>query len=153
MALSIDSQTVLRTFADHPQLYPAIQGDLADFARKALVKQLKSKSTTAALLRQIHDAVSFETLAVVIDGMSAAEIVALAKKVDLYSDHAKSGSDTHAARAHLHAIAAGRAEPAVKPEKATTAKTPKARTTPPSKIGAVLGSKVHSGAARKPRTP
>jgi hypothetical protein len=151
MGLSINSHAVLRSFAEHPEIYPAIQSDLAELARKLLIKQLKAKSTDAALLQRLFKVTGEDTLAIVFDSMTENELIGLIKKVDPYSPYGKAGGDTRAARAHVSDLAAGRAELSTKPVKVTAPRKTKASTKEPvSKIGEVLGSKVHSGATRKP---
>jgi hypothetical protein len=152
MGLSINSHAVLRSFADHPEIYPAIQPDLAEIARKLLLKQLKAKSTDAAQLRRLCEVAGADTLAIIFDSMTENELIGLIKRVDPHSPYGKAGSDSRGARAHVGALAAGRAELSTKPAKVTAPKKSKAAAKEPvSKIGEILGSKVHSGAPRKPR--
>ena len=163
MALGLDGSALLRAIADHPDAFPAIKPDIVEFARKALVKQIKDKATTLDLFRRIAAASGEGTLTIVLDGFSGSEIAGLAKKVDPHGAHAKAKGDEAAARAHLLEIAKGRAQPAekaAKPEKAPKlekAPSPKAdkspARTPASKIGTVLESKVHSGVKPKASPP
>ena len=154
MALGIDGFALLRAIADHPDAFPTIKAEVAEFARKALVKQVKDKATTLDIFRRITAASGEEALSIVLDGFTGAEIVGLGKKIDPHGAYAKAKGDEAAARAHLLEIAKGRLQPAekaAKPEKAPKAKSEKVPSRPPaSKIGTVLESKVHSGA--KPRT-
>ena len=157
MALGIDGLALLRAIADHPDSFPAIKPDLAEFARKALVKQIKDKATTLDLFRQITVAAGESTLTIVLDGFAGGEIAGLAKKIDPHGPHAKAGGDEAAARAHLVEIAKGRLQPAekaAKPEKVSKAKPDKsAGKAPRSKIGTVLESKVHSGVRPRASSP
>jgi hypothetical protein len=154
MGLSINSHAVLRSFAEYPDIFPAIQPDLAELARKLLLKQLKAKSTDAALLRKLFEVTGADTLSTIFDGMMDSEIITLIKKVDPYSAYGKAGSEPGGARSHVIDLAAGRVGPSIKPAKVAAPKkltSPKAPSSkaPSSKIGDILGSKVHSGATRK----
>jgi hypothetical protein len=152
MALSINSHAVLRSFAEHPELFPAIQPDLAEITRKLLLKQLKAKVTDAILLKKLFEVTGGDALPIIFDSMSESEIAGLIKKIDPHSPFAKVGDDPIAARAHIDTLASGRAEPSTKPVKAPATKKPRATAkAPTSKIGEILGSKVHSGTARKAR--
>lgn len=152
MALSINSRAVLRSFAEHPDIFADIQSDLDELSRKLLVKQVKVKSMDATQLQKLFRVVSAETLEIIFDSMSDKEIVGLIKKVDPNSSHVKATDDFRPARAHIVEVAAGRAELSAKSVKTATPKKSKAPPKEPvSKIGEVLGSKVHSGAPRKPR--
>ena len=154
MPAGLDSGAVLRALADHPDAFPALRADVAEFARKAMVKQLKDKALTLDGLRRLARAGSEEAVATVFDDWSAAELAGLAKKVDVHG--AKAIGDEAAMRRHLVDLAGGRVEPS-----ARAAKVEKAIKAPPSaasssaaskpKIGGVLQSKVHSGAARPSR--
>ncbi len=160
MPAGLDSGAVLRALADHPDAFPALRGDIAEFARKAMVKQLKDKALTLEALRRLTRACGEEAVATVLDGWEASDLAGLAKKADAHGPHARAGGDksageTAAARRHLLDLAAMRAEPSAKVEKAAKEpKAPKPVKEPKdarSKIGGVLQSKVHSGAARPSR--
>lgn len=152
MGLSINSHAVLRSFAEYPEIYPAIQPDLAELARKLLLKQLKAKSTDAVLLRKLFEVTGADTLATIFDSMTEKELTGLIKRIDPHSPYGKAGGESRAVRAHIDALAAGRVELSTKPVKVTAPKKSKALTKEPvSKIGEILGSKVHSGATRKSR--
>ncbi len=156
MALGIDGSALLRAIADHPDAFPAIKADVAEFARKALIKQIKDKATTLDLYRRITAASGEHALTIVLDSFTGIEIAGLAKKIDPHGPHAKAKGDEATARAHVLDIAKGRAQPAdktVKPEKAPKAKPERTAAKAPSKIGTVLESKVHSGAASKASSP
>ena len=157
MALGIDGSALLRAMANHPDAFPAIKAEIVEFARKALVKQIKDKATTLDVFRRITAASGGDTLTIVLDGFTGSEIAGLAKKIDPHGPYAKAIGDEAAARAHVLELAKGRAQPAekaAKPEKVS--KPPRAPAkVPPSKIGTVLESKVHGGAkprASSPRT-
>lgn len=152
MALSIDSAAVLRAIADHPDAFPAIRLDLDDHARKLLGKQLKAKSTDFGLLCRIYDVVGETNMASVLDSYAANELAALVKKIDPHSPHVTVAGDPKAVRAHIAAVATGRAVLSAKPEKAARArKSRPAAAAPATKIGGVLESKVHSGTTRAGR--
>lgn len=157
MPAGLDSAAVLRALADHPDAFPALRGDVAEFARKAMVKQLKDKALTLDGLRRLARACGEEAVATVLDGWETPELIGLAKKADGHGPHAKA-TDAAATRRHLLDLAAGRSEASARPEKpAKPTKEPKAPKPikepkePASKIGGVLQSKVHSGAGRATR--
>ncbi len=152
MPAGLDSGAVLRAFADHPDAFPALRGDVAEFARKSMVKQLKDKALTLDGLRLIHRAGGGEMLSAVLDSWEATELAGLAKKADGHGPYARAGDDAAAARRHLLDLAAGRIGPSGKAEKVKAEKETRAAKAPKSKIGAVLQSKVHSGVARPSRT-
>ncbi len=153
MALSIDSHAVLRAIADHPDAFPAIQPDLDDLARKMLGKQLKAKSTDAALLAKIYRITGESNFSKFLDSYQANDLAALVKKIDPFSPHAKAGGELKEARAHIIDIAGERKLAADKPEKPVKAKATKsAPKAEPPKTGGVLESKVHSGKKPSPRS-
>lgn len=153
MALSIDSGAVLRAITENPNAFPAVQADLDEFARKMLGKQIKAKTTDAALFKEIYRVTGATNMSTVLDGYAANELAALIKKIDPYSPYAKSGGDLQEARAHIAAVATGSKPFSAKPEKAQKVPTPKPpKREPLPKIGGVLESKVHSGKSRPSRS-
>ena len=151
MALTIDSATVLRAIAEHPDAFPAVKADLDEVARKLLIKQLKAKTTNAPLLQRILKATNADTVKTILDGFSANDLSGLVKKIDPHSAFVKATSDLQPVRLHILGIADGRLALAALPEKPVkTAKAPKGAAKPDMpKIGVILESKVHSG---KPKT-
>ena len=148
MALSIDSRAVLRAIADHLDAFPAIQGDLDEFARKALIKQIKHKETGLPLARTIRGATGDKTIATILDGLTPNEMGAILKKFDPDSPLLKA-ADVKSTRVAIDDLLSGRAEPSPKAAKVTaTRKTPTPRK-PKPKIGDLLESKVHAGTPRK----
>lgn len=152
MSLSINSRVVLRTIAEHPEVYPELQPELPELARKLLLKQVKAKSTDVSLLKKLYQVAGADNLEAIFDGMTEKEMIGLVKRTDSHSPFAKAGEDARAIRRHVSDLATGRVQPSTKAAKVPAAKKPKA---PPkdsvSKIGEVLASKVHSGAPRKAR--
>lgn len=148
MGLNIDSQAVLRAIADHPDTFSAVRGDIDEFARKILAKQIKHKTTDLGGARLIQDSVGMEALATILDGFAANETSALLKKLDPHNGLVKD-SNPLPMRAAIDALIQGRAEPTQK--QAKTPKTPAKRPTPKApakpKIGDILESKVHAGDA------
>ncbi len=152
MPLTIDSHAVLRAVADHPEAFPAIQPDLDEIARKMVAKQIKAKSMDAELFRGLCCATGDANLSTILDGLAGNELTALVKKIDPYSAHARSGGDIQDVRRHVTELANGRVQPSRKAEKVVKAAAPKPPAKrPESKIGSVLGSKVHSGKAQGSR--
>ena len=89
MSLSIDAATVLRAFADHSGAFPAIQADIGEFARKALIKQIKHKTFSLPVATKTRECLGEKTLRTAIDGLSPSEATALLKKLDPHNPLAK----------------------------------------------------------------
>ena len=67
MPLAIDTGTVLRAMADHADAFPAVKADVADFARKALAKQIKAKDLKLDLARALCAALGEPTFRMFLD--------------------------------------------------------------------------------------
>ena len=146
MGLSIDSRVVLRAIADHPDAFPAVRGEIDEFARKILAKQIKHKTTDLKVARLIQRSTGAEALTTILDGFATNEIGALLKKLDPNNGLVRDGEPLPM-RAALEALFGGQAEPTEKaerppkaPGKKVTSKAP-----PKPKIGDLLESKVHAG--------
>ena len=145
MALTIDSKAVLGAILADPDVFDALRSDLPEFARKALIKQIKHKTTDLARFRAIYEAIGKEIVQTVLDGFEAKDLIGLIKKIDANSSFAKNSGSPQEARQHIVALASGERSPTPKTEKVVVAKAPKVRKEAPPKIGVVLGSEVHSG--------
>ena len=151
MALMIDSKVVLRAMADHPTVFPVSQADLAEAARKCLIKELKAKTLALSGLKQINQFARAENIQTVLDGFTTAELAGLLKKIDPHSPFAKSAADNSGARHHILAMARGAHEITPQPIKEPKPKAPKVAKPAVPKTGELLGSQVHSGKARNTR--
>ena len=145
MGLSIDSLSILRAVADHPNAFPGVRGEIDEFARKILAKQIKHKTTDLGVARLIQNSTGAGAFATILDGFAANETSAFLKKLDSNNGLVRDG-DALSMRAAINALIEGRAETTQKAEKVpktTGKKTPKAPVKP--KIGDILESKVHAG--------
>lgn len=153
MGLSIDSHAVLRAIADHPNAFSAVRGEIDEFARKILAKQIKHKTTDLGCARLIQSSTGAGAFATILDGFAPNETAALLKKLDPNNGLVKDG-DLLSMRAAIDALIDARAEPTQKAEKPpkTSGKkmTPKVPGKP--KIGDILESKVHAGDASPKKT-
>ena len=151
MALTIDGGAVLVAFATDADLYPTIQGDLVEFARKMLLKQLKSPSIEVESFRKIWQSAGTDNMTIMLDGMSPSELSSLMKKIDPYSSHVKA-AEAQATRSHIADLVSGHAAPSLRSERqAGRNRTGAPAKKPVSKIGEVLGSKVHRGGTARKR--
>ncbi|MBO0751066.1 MAG: hypothetical protein J2P53_03080 [Bradyrhizobiaceae bacterium] len=131
MRLDIDGFAVLRTIGSHRDSFAAIAADAAKAARALLVKQMMHKSTGLKTVRDIRAAVGAEAFGLIIDGITDAQIKALATRLDRHQAAAKAADGT--TRLHVMALAEGSAQPAPPPDGAT--RTARTRKTPaPPKI-------------------
>ena len=118
-----------------------------------MTKQLKDKAITVALLQNICRVSGDEALFAVLDGWALRDLVRLVRKVDAHSGHANSTFGENELRRHVVDLAVGWAAPTERSEvvsKPLPVKRKSERV--PSKFGAVLGSKVHSGAPKPSRS-
>ncbi len=123
MAIEIDGRSVLKAIAGEDDLFSEMRGELNQAARTLVIKRIKLKTTTAAILRTLCKAIGEKPLALIVDGLSDADVKSVLLRVDKHSDAAKA-ADPRARRQHLMALAAGDATPAATPQ--STADAPKA---------------------------
>ncbi len=147
MPLAIDTGTVLRAMADHADAFPAVQGEIAEFARKALIKQVKAKDLGLGALRALCAAIHEANFRMFLDDLQPGDLNGVAKRLDPHNAVLKSGSDQDI-RNSLVALASGNAEPQPATEKPVKTMRSKPADPNASKMGEVLGSKVHSGRAK-----
>lgn len=146
MPLAIDTGTVLRAMADHADAFPAVKVDMAEFARKALIKQIKAKDLSLDLARTFCAALGEPTFRMFLDDLKPSDLLSVAKRLDPHHAALKDGTDQDV-RNLVVDLADGSASPRPAVEK--PARGGRTRTTQPtSKVGKLLESKVHSGRAK-----
>jgi hypothetical protein len=92
MALDIDGYAVLGAIATVPEVFADIRPDIARTARALVVRQLKDKALPLARLRLIRRALGAETFALILDGMTDAEIKAIVARLDRHNATLKTAS-------------------------------------------------------------
>ena len=122
--LDVDGIATLAAMAARPDAFAAVAADAGKAAHALLAKALKARSTDLAAVRAMASALPVGTLARVTDGMTDADVSALARRLDPGDpDLAAAGRVAQAAR--VGELAAGAREPA--PAKATrTGRPPRA---------------------------
>lgn len=147
MPLAIDTGTVLRAMADHADAFPAVKADMAEFARKALAKQVKAKDLKLDLARTLCAALGEPTFRMFLDDLKPSDLLSVAKRLDPHHAVLKEGTDQDV-RNLVVDLATGTVSPrpaAEKPPRGGRTRTPQPTT---NKVGKLLESKVHSGRAR-----
>jgi len=110
MALDVDGFAVLRSMGAHPEAFAAIALDVARMARALVLKQITHKETGLKIVRDIRAAVGPEAFSLITDGMSGAQIRALALKLDKHNPELKTANEGER-RLHVMKLAGGVAEP------------------------------------------
>ena len=106
MALDVDGFAVLRAIAQTPDAFPDIAGDVPKAARALVAKQLKARGLTLPGLHRLHASLGAENLALILDGLSDAEVKSLVTRLDRNNPDLKTaGPDWH--RHQLAALAQG----------------------------------------------
>jgi hypothetical protein len=136
MALDVDGFAVLRSMGAHPEAFAAIALDVARTARALVLKQITHKDTGLTIVRDVHAAVGPQAFSLITDGMSDAQIKALALKLDRHNPELKTANEA-ARRLHVIKLAGGVTEPMEKSKSArkrTPSKKIEAPLNPPSRI-------------------
>jgi hypothetical protein len=115
MALDVDGFAVLRSMGAHPEAFAGIAVQVARTARALVLKQITHKDTGLKMVRDIRAAVGPEAFSLITDGMSDAQVKALAFKLDRHNPELKTANET-VRRLHVMTLAAGFAEPMEKPK-------------------------------------
>jgi hypothetical protein len=129
MALDVDGFAVFRSIGAHPEAFAAIALEVARTARALVLKQITGKDTGLQIVRDIRAAVGPEAFSLITDGMSDAQIKALALKLDRHNPELKTANEG-ARRLHILALAGGVAEPMEK-SKSVRKRTPLQKTEAP----------------------
>jgi hypothetical protein len=136
MALDVDGFAVFRSIGAHAEAFAAIAPEVTRTARALVLKQITHKDTGLKIVRDIRAAVGPEAFSLIADGMSDAQIRALALKLDRHNPELKTANEA-ARRLHVLALAGGVAEPMEKSQsvrKRTPSKTTEAPPNPASRI-------------------
>lgn len=112
MALDVDGFQLLQAITARPDAFPDIGAEAARAGRGLVVKQLKAKGLDPAGLRLVRDALGDEAFALVVDGMTDAEVRGVVAKLDRHHPHPRS-ADSDWLRRHLVDLAID-VEPALK---------------------------------------
>jgi hypothetical protein len=121
VALSLDGMAVLRAIGEHRTVFSGVSADAAKYARTLVMKQLKNKGSDLSTLRAVRAALSRDTFSNIIDAMTDAEVKSLVGRFDKYHPDFKTSNATWR-RAHLRALADGKAAPSEEPPRATKTK-------------------------------
>ena len=113
MAFDLDGLAVLAGMAAKPERFAGFNVEATKIARTLLTKLLKNKATTLQNVRDMAAALPAGTLAHVTDGLSEAELGALAIRFDAQNSIAK-GKDRQAKSLLVAALISGEAQPAPK---------------------------------------
>jgi hypothetical protein len=146
MALDVDGFAVLRSMGAHPEAFAAIALEVARTARALVLKQITHKDTGLKIVRDIRAAVGPEAFSLIADGMSDAQIRALALKLDRHNPELKTANEA-ARRLHVLALAGGVAEPMEKSKPVRKRTPPKKIETPPNPASRIHFSS--AGATRR----
>jgi hypothetical protein len=130
MALDVDGFAVLRSMGAHPEAFAAIALEVARTARALVLKQITHKDTGLKIVRDIRAAVGPEAFSLITDGMSDAQITAVALKLDRHNPELRTANEA-ARRLHVMKLAAGFAEPMEK-SKSARKRTPSKKIEAPS---------------------
>ncbi|MGY2053012.1 hypothetical protein [Methylobacterium sp. JK268] len=106
MALEIDGLAILCAIAEAPEAFPAIRADVAKAARILATKQLKARDMTLEGLRQMQAALGSQPLALLVEGLSDAEVRGLAARFDPHNAGLRTAGPV-AQRRRFLALAAG----------------------------------------------
>jgi len=136
MGLDVDGFAVFRSIGSDTEAFAAIAAEVAKSARTLVVKQIAHKDTGLKTVRAIRAAVGPEAFGLITDGMSDAQIKALAVKLDRHNAELKTANGA-ARRLHVRALADGSAQPSEKPKGASKplkAQKPAATPSPADRI-------------------
>lgn len=146
MGLDVDGFAVFRSIGSHAEAFAAIAADVAKSARTLVVKQIAHKDTGLKTVRDIRAAVGPEAFGLITDGMSDAQIKALALRLDKHNAELNTANGA-ARRLHLRALADGSAQPSEKQKGASKLVKAKKAPATPSPVDRIHFSS--AGAIRK----
>jgi hypothetical protein len=120
--MRLDGFAILKSVADHVELFSDARNVVDKAALNILVAQLKTKTFGLDRLKQTCSALGADTLALVLQHFPDTVPKMLVSKIDPH--HAKAGTDNvNWMRSHIIALASGAAKPEPKPQ-ANPTKTP-----------------------------
>lgn len=118
MALDVDGFAVLRAIVQDPDAFGAIRTEATKAARALVTKQLKAKTLTVDGLKRVRTALGDHPFALVVDGLSDADVKSITSRLDKHHPDLKSASASWR-RGHMVALAKD-VEPSVKPPRRTS---------------------------------
>jgi len=111
MTLALDAYDILRRIGSNPELFSGLRGAVAEVAEGLVMKELTSKSLGIENFRALVGALGDENVALILQTLAPADVLALARNLDPH--HAKARSkDVAWADRHLMDLALCRSEPA-----------------------------------------
>ena len=84
MAADIDAYAVLGNIGAHRDTFAGVAHEISKVARMIVIKQIKSKSSTLGLLREIREAIGDLAFQLIVDGMTEAQVKSSVAKFDKY---------------------------------------------------------------------
>jgi hypothetical protein len=145
MAIDIDGFGLLRDIGANATVFAGLDKDVAKAARMLVVKHIKDNSSSLTVLRHVKNAIGPTAFALIMDGMSEAQIKSIVAKLDKYHPELKTATPDWRRR-HLFSLAEATMEPFAKPTSAPRLK--KTKLAAPSD-GAERISFSSAGATRK----
>ena len=112
MTLALDAYDILRRIGSNPELFSGLRGAVAEVAEALVRKELTSKTLDIETFRSLVGALGDENIALMLQTLAPADILGIARTVDLHHAGSKS-KDAGWAERHLMDLALGRSEPAV----------------------------------------
>jgi hypothetical protein len=124
MAIALEGFGVLQSIGAHADVFASARPDVDKAARGIVVKCLKAKSLELPALRALYGAIHGDPFALIVEGLKDAEVKGILTRLDKHHPEVKGGSPGWR-RAHLIALAAARAQPALAPAKAQKGTVPR----------------------------
>jgi hypothetical protein len=113
MRIDIDGFAVLRGIGAHRAAFPDLGAEAAKTARALVTRQIAAKATGLKSLRDIRSAIGDDAFALILDGLTDAQIASLVTKLDKnHPERASAKPDWR--RRHVAALVNGSVEPAAK---------------------------------------
>lgn len=110
MSLALDAYDILRRIGSNPELFAGLRGTVAEVAEDLVKSELTAKTLDVETFRALVGALGDENVALILQTLAPADVLALARALD--PQHAKARSkDVAWAERHLMDLASGRAEP------------------------------------------
>ncbi|MEO1192867.1 MAG: hypothetical protein AAFY02_13985 [Pseudomonadota bacterium] len=137
MPLELNGAQVLQTVLDKPHAFPVIHGELSRLAQSLMMKQLRQRSLGIEGLRAVETALGRETMLLVIDAMSDAEVKSLVVRMDPHYEGLRD-ADPAWQRGHLLQLSEGERDPQPKGGAPEPVPEPGARRTMTSRAMAAI---------------
>lgn len=111
MTLALDPYDILRRIGSNPELFAGLRGAVAEVAEGLVKKELTAKSLDIETYRALVGALGEENVALILQTLAPADVLALVRTLDPLHAKAKS-KDVGWAERHLLDLAIARANPA-----------------------------------------